>query len=370
MHVAPAVAAIIPVLSLPVALALAVWSAAGAQAVRQGLHLDILSPPAVARHEDGDRLAYEIHATNFAAVPLKLAQVRIVDADSRTAISTLDGASLIAAVAVAGRREPNDLVVPPGARAIVYVDAAVPRAPRRIRHSIEFDSPTEPTVPRSRVEGELTVSDRREAILGPPLKGGPWVAVYDPQLERGHRRVVYATDGRARIPGRFAIDWMKPGNAAADGSGAAVLAVADAVVVHARKDMPARTLDQRAVPLADATGNFVTLDLGEGQYVFYEHLQPGVLVEPGQRVRRGQVIGSVGASGHATAPHLHLHVSDAPSSLGAEGLPFRIADTQIVGGYPSLTAVFGGQAPAPRIHPSPLGAFFPSPNLVVFFPQD
>ena len=36
-------------------------------------------------------------------------------------------------------------------------------------------------------------------ILSPPLRGGPWVAVYDPGLKNGHRRVTVAIDGNARI---------------------------------------------------------------------------------------------------------------------------------------------------------------------------
>ena len=75
--------------------------------------------------------------------------------------------------------------------------------------------------------------------LSPPLRGGPWVAVYDPGMERGHRRVFYATEGSATLPGRFAIDFMKLDErgklssgdadipASHHGFGADVLAVAD-----------------------------------------------------------------------------------------------------------------------------------------------
>src|SRR3546814_15182295 len=52
-------------------------------------------------------------------------------------------------------------------------------------------------------------SDVCSSDLSPPLRGGPWVAVYDPGMERGHRRVFYATEGSATLPGRFAIDFMK-----------------------------------------------------------------------------------------------------------------------------------------------------------------
>ena len=53
-----------------------------------------------------------------------------------------------------------------------------------------------------------------------PLRGGPWIAIYDPLLKGGHRTAMYTVNGRARIPGRFAIDFIAlpqggacPGNA-------------------------------------------------------------------------------------------------------------------------------------------------------------
>lgn len=50
------------------------------------------------------------------------------------------------------------------------------------------------------------------------------------------------------------------------------------------------------------------LDLGDNRHAFYGHLLPGSLrVKPGDRVRRGQVIGRLGNSGNSTGPHLHFH---------------------------------------------------------------
>jgi Peptidase family M23 len=83
----------------------------------------------------------------------------------------------------------------------------------------------------------------------------------------------------------------------------------------------------RAVPIAPETvgGNYVTLDLGQGRYTFYAHLQPGSLrVKAGDKVRRGQVVGLVGNSGASTEPHLHFHISDANSPLGSDGLPYLL----------------------------------------------
>jgi murein DD-endopeptidase MepM/ murein hydrolase activator NlpD len=54
-------------------------------------------------------------------------------------------------------------------------------------------------------------------------------------------------------------------------------------------------------------GQAIVIDHGFGIMTRYGHLQ-GYNVKPGQRVRRGDVIGFVGQTGRATAPHLHYEV--------------------------------------------------------------
>jgi hypothetical protein len=69
---------------------------------------------------------------------------------------------------------------------------------------------------------------------------------------------------------------------------------------------------------AGGAGNYVVLD-GEGEtrdYVFM-HLKTGsTVVKQGQRVRTGQLIGQVGATGDASGPHLHFEVWDGPWYAG------------------------------------------------------
>src|SRR3546814_11722408 len=73
--------------------------------------------------------------------------------------------------------------------------------------------------------------------------------------------------------------------------------------------------------LADASGNYVALDLGDGRHAFYEHPEPGsIRVAPGQTVRRGEVIADHGSTGDKPGPHLHRHVHHRPSRRGADGV--------------------------------------------------
>ncbi len=54
-------------------------------------------------------------------------------------------------------------------------------------------------------------------------------------------------------------------------------------------------------------GKLIVIDHGYGFSTRYGHLQR-TLVNTGQRVRRGQVMGFVGSTGRSTAPHLHYEI--------------------------------------------------------------
>ena len=150
-----------------------------------------------------------------------------------------------------------------------------------------------------------------------------------------------------RISQRFAIDWIRitPDGKISNGDekenrsylayGEEVLAVADGVVSSIHDGMPENIPGptSRAVPMTvlNTGGNFVNLNLGGGRFAHYAHLQPGsIRVKPGDRIRRGQVLGLVGNSGNSAAPHLHFHVGDADSGLASEGLPYMIDTFEVL----------------------------------------
>src|ERR1044072_8788258 len=54
-------------------------------------------------------------------------------------------------------------------------------------------------------------------------------------------------------------------------------------------------------------GNLVVIQHRAGMTSWYAHL-PRITVRPGQCVVAGNLIGRVGATGHATGPHLHFEL--------------------------------------------------------------
>ena len=67
------------------------------------------------------------------------------------------------------------------------------------------------------------------------------------------------------------------------------------------------------------SGNGVYLDHGRGVYTGYFHLSR-ILVDVGEMVEAGQLIGEVGSTGRVTGPHLHWSLWVAGNSLDAGSL--------------------------------------------------
>lgn len=80
---------------------------------------------------------------------------------------------------------------------------------------------------------------------------------------------------------------------------------------------PVRAAGDGVVVQAEWAGHYgrlVVIDHGGGMTTWYGHLSR-IDVVAGQEVRVGQIIGAVGASGRATAPHLHYEVRQGGSPV-------------------------------------------------------
>lgn len=336
--------------------------------------VDLAAPfPPVTFTQDGrTQLVYELHVTNFQRTDVTLATVRVESPG--VVLGEHKGADLAQRIVRPGLR--NDHATPqilaPGMRAVVNLWISLPDrfASPSVTNIVEMaDTSVRLAVP--------VPSSQPQLVLGPPLGEGRWIAVYDPMLKGGHRTAIYTLEGRARIPGRFAIDFIRMPESGAwartpevsdwNGRGADVLAVADGTVAAALDGEPDDA--PKPVPADKGSGNYVSLDLGNGRVVFYEHLLRGsVRVKAGQRVNRGDVIARLGSSGSTSiGPHLHFHVADANSLLAAEGMPFVFTQFAVFGSFASIDALHNGLQwiPAPSARSSMNSR--PSPNSVISF---
>jgi murein DD-endopeptidase len=345
------------------------------------------APPSRAYFNGEAALVYEVHLTNLSTAELILDQLELVEEGSGRVRAQYSGASL---AAIVGRSDHvsdplAQLRIPAGLHATLYL--TVPLTPfgsgvPKLVHRLTYTSAAG-RKQRSVVEGAIfQVPAENPLVIAPPLRGEGWTAIYSDAWERGHRRVMFATRGAVRIPGRYAIDWIR---VAADGRhangddrepahwigyGSEVLAVADAVVAVTSDDMaePATVDPTRKVDIEDASGDYLVLDLGNGKYAFYEHLKPGsISVAVGDHVRQGQPIAAVGYTGQSTGPHLHFHVADSIAPLDSEGLPYVFDKFRILGRFSSAEAFGAGNAwksGSAEVHQNEL----PPPFAVVGFP--
>lgn len=95
---------------------------------------------------------------------------------------------------------------------------------------------------------------------------------------------------------------------------------------HARR-FSAYVDDLRATDPGQLSGNFVTVDHGDGEFSYYGHLDTdSIPVAVGDRVEAGQVIGRLGHTGFSTSPHLHFQLMAGPDHMFSRSLPITFED--------------------------------------------
>ncbi|MBT1705891.1 M23 family metallopeptidase [Chryseosolibacter indicus] len=325
------------------------------QTYKQSLSIHIPFAPQRFKMDNKHYVCYELHITNFSLQKVKLQEIVVSVRDSKTTFFKGDADELSKRFQKVGTHVKDSvLVMKPGGSGVLYLEIEVPEIKDAfvLQHQISLSLYAESGDEKEVINGiELEVPKEKAISIGPPLKGGLWTAIHHPSWERGHRRVIYTLGGKARIPGRYAIDFVKVNDEGlttsgeADhvdswlGYGAEVLAVADGVVSSVNKSFPEvdKLSEHPAYGATKATGNYVSIKIGKGVYAFYEHLKPNsISVKAGQKVKKGDMIALLGFTGQTTNPHLHFHMASNDSPLGAEGIPYVFDSFNHVGVYDEL----------------------------------
>jgi hypothetical protein len=312
----------------------------------------IAAPNPVLGADRKQHLAYALLVVNPTGLVVTLESVTTL-AGAQT-VGELRGAALEKLMRVHGGGKGRTL--PPGGSAFVLLDAtfaAGATVPGELAHRIAIaratpgkDGAAPQPLPAggalpadvSFVGARTTVHRTPAVVIAPPLRGRGWL-VFNGCCDAytSHRGAILPINGRLRVSERFAIDFVRLDEedrlmtgpvdqlASYPYFGVPVHSVADGTVVNVddghREEVPGKVPADSSP--ATAGGNFVVVDIGDGRYAFYAHLQPASLrVKLGDRVKAGDVIGLLGNSGNTTAPHLHFHVMDGTSPLGSNGLPY------------------------------------------------
>jgi murein DD-endopeptidase len=191
-------------------------SASASTAMPRSFELRVLQAPVATAIGGKRQLIYELHLTNHADAGLLPTRLDVLDANAPGhVLASWDGAELSARLAVAGSGRSLDAAqgLAPGMHAVVYIEIELPDSaamPRQLTHRLEYLAPAAQAHAQGALSGgSVAVVRRAPVTVAPPLRGGPWIAIYGASFPRGHRRVLFALDGQVRIPARFAIDWIR-----------------------------------------------------------------------------------------------------------------------------------------------------------------
>jgi hypothetical protein len=345
------------------------------------IEIRVPKPPSVASGDGARLLIYELHVTNFQREAVVLSRVDVLGTGNAT-IASLADSLLTAMITRPGTQTAaaERTRILPGLRAIVFMWLPVGGSPpASIRHRLTLGQTGADSGKTLTAESGTVAVAAEPPLIGPPLHGGTWLSANGPAAQSGHRRGMVSIDGAMVIAQRFAIDYVKVNdegrtfdgdrltNASYLAYGAEAVAVADGSVVGMKEGIPENVPGptSRAVPITLETvgGNYVILDIGGGRFAFYAHLQPGsIRVKVGDQVRSGQVLGLVGNSGNSTEPHLHFHITDANSPLGAEGVPYVHESYEMVGRCRALLSGCTRENPVTRRREMPFA------NQMIRFP--
>jgi hypothetical protein len=309
-------------------------------------------------------IAYDLQLTNASRLPATIEKVDVVDATApTTVITSLTGTQLVDPSCAVGdcnrlRRLPSSAsdsnVIPAQESRVLMIDFAVESrddAPAFVLHHLYGKAASNPGASAPTAVDYLLApfgtSSGKPRVIGSPVKGDHWVAL-NGCCEPGfpHRTSMAPFNGLLTNAQRFAIDWKryddagrfyegdKTKNESYIDYGDDIIAVADGTIVKTVDVMDANApgvlpaddpVLSKELTVETVDGNHIVQDIGGGVFAFYAHLQKGsLLVKPGDKVKKGQVIAKLGNTGNANASHMHFHLMNGPSTLGSDGVPYVI----------------------------------------------
>jgi hypothetical protein len=336
-------------------------------------------------------LVYELGMTNFSSAPIAVEKVEVLGGG--VTLDTLDTAAVTERLQPAGQRESAGTLAP-GTQANLFLHLTLApgaKVPAELSHRIALRASAAPPGHQEFNEsgGATTVDRQPVVLLSPPLRGDGYISADSCCDAVRHTRAALPVNGRVWISQRYAVDWeqLNASGRIYTGPreklesyaifGQPVLAVANATVVHVIEGQPEQTPGNYPtnIPLAQADGNSVILDLGNRHYAVYAHMQPGsIKVHQGERVHPGQVIGLVGDTGNSIVPHLHFQVTNGPSSFASNGLPYEITGFEVTGKTPGTKSFDEAEtngtplAVTPFNPPQSVKRSMPLDQLIISFP--
>lgn len=351
-------------------------------------------------------VAYDLELTNASRVPATIDKLDVVSAAApKRVIVSYSGKQLIDPTCDYGdcnrlRNLPSaqaaDNVIPPQESRVLYVDFAfnsLDRAPNAVVHHLYAQGAINPgsssPSPFDYLAAPLDISAGTPRVIGPPVKGDHWIALNGCCLPGfPHRSSMASLNGQLINAQRFAIDWKRTDDKGAfyEGDktknesyvdyGEPIYAVADGTITATLDELEANA--PGVLPANDPVlgpkitvqtvdGNHIVEDIGGGVWAFYAHLQKDtLLVKPGDKVKKGQIIAKLGNTGNSNASHMHFQLMNGPSVLGSDGVPYvidrfsydgQVAPEAIFAADDFLSGTFLGDAlrkPQPRRQELPL----------------
>lgn len=181
--------------------------------------------------------------------------------------------------------------------------------------------------------------NEKPLVINSPVKGENWI-FFNQSTLLYHFYTLFFVDGKIGCGERYASDLLKlndqdelyKGDPKVNESyfcyRDTLYAVADAIVHHTVDGLPENKGDARDVKfntVEEYAGNYIILDIGNGNYAVYVHCVTGsIIVKKGDKIKEGSPIALLGNSGNSTSAHLHFSINDGPDFFMSNGLPFML----------------------------------------------